>query len=67
MTRTVRCPVEDPSAQTPADAVTGCGAVFDTLLDWEGFADCPHCGLYFQPDHPNSQPQPGAPDERQGL
>jgi hypothetical protein len=55
--RTVRCPIED-NEPGPTGTIVGCGHVFDALPDDDGIVDCPNCGLFFDPDHPNSQPQP---------
>lgn len=55
--RHVVCPVED---REPLEAgpILGCGFKFVGEPDFEGFVDCPNCGMWFNPDHPNSQPQP---------
>lgn len=52
---TVTCPKDDPN---PVRPVPGCGHVFDVETDTcDDMVDCPSCGLFFDPGHPNSQPQ----------
>jgi hypothetical protein len=58
--RTVRCPTEDTDPG-PLGPIVGCGFDFEVdPEDFDGAYDCPNCGMFFDPDHPNSQPQPGA-------
>jgi hypothetical protein len=39
--KAVICPTDDPE-------MMGCGAVVTGPPDWEGFYDCPNCGLFFK-------------------
>ncbi|MDD5394846.1 MAG: hypothetical protein PHE17_17650 [Thiothrix sp.] len=39
--KAVICPTDAPE-------MMGCGAVVTGLPDWEGFYDCPNCGLFFK-------------------
>lgn len=60
--RLVRCPIED-NDPGPHGRILGCGHLFEVSLavladDPDHFADCPSCGLFFDPDDPNSAPQP---------
>lgn len=44
-----RCP-RDPG---PNDSlILGCGHVFKSDPDEEGFVDCPNCGVFFRADEP---------------
>lgn len=47
--REVQGPFRCPDYSNGSDLI-GCGGVFDDELDWEGWADCPHCGLAFKPN-----------------
>lgn len=55
MTLLYRCPTDptpydDPQPHDPPEGMAGCGTVFACPdLDGEGFADCPHCGMWFAP------------------
>jgi hypothetical protein len=57
MVRDVICPEVDAEPGQYGPTI-GCGHRFTAEPDFEGFVDCPNCGLWFDPDHPNSQPQP---------
>jgi hypothetical protein len=45
------CPTNDVAG------LVGCGRTFAVynVVDDEGFVDCPHCGLFFMPQHPNNR------------
>lgn len=34
------------------DLLRGCGRSFEGLPDYDNLVDCPHCGMFFDPDHP---------------
>jgi hypothetical protein len=57
--RLVRCPTSE-AFRDDGIPILGCGSTFIQVLDDDpdGWADCPHCGLGFDPDHPANQPQP---------
>ncbi len=60
--RTVRCP-DNPvprfdHANRPSGLIAGCGHVFTDEPDDEGLFDCPKCGMWFDPDNAENQPQP---------
>ena len=43
-------PVENwtcPTNSRMPDDIVGCGHSFDAAPDWEGWVDCPECGLAF--------------------
>lgn len=40
----VRCPDYSDGGD-----LIGCGHEYEEVLDWEGWADCPNCGLAFRP------------------
>lgn len=40
--------------------ITGCGREFEAEPDDEGLLDCPHCGIWFNPNHPGNQPPAAA-------
>ncbi len=57
--RTVRCPnTPVPYTDGSPGTIAGCGTVFTDEGDKEGLFDCPKCGMWFNPDHPENQPQP---------
>lgn len=53
--RLVRCP---DNVEPDSNGIIGCGHVFEAELDDEGLIDCHNCGMWFNPNHPSSQPQP---------
>lgn len=52
-----RCPT-NPLHNSEPLVIVGCGATFEAVPDDEGLVDCPMCGIWFDPTHPASQPQP---------
>jgi hypothetical protein len=32
------------------DDITGCGCTFEAEPDFEGMVDCPHCGMWHNPE-----------------
>lgn len=58
MKLTVRCPMQETERSVLAP-IKGCDLVFDVETDdCDDMVDCPRCGLFFDPSHPNNQPQP---------
>lgn len=51
----VRCPTGRAQADGSPHEVIGCGAIVPDIRDWEGFVDCPKCGLWFDPDEEPEQ------------
>lgn len=52
------CPV-NPVLATDGRPIVGCGRSFAAERDPDdGWVDCPHCGLMFDPDHPENAMQP---------
>jgi hypothetical protein len=37
--------------------ITGCGRMTPDVRDDEGWVDCQHCGMFFNPDHEENQPR----------
>lgn len=55
-----------PDTIPEPDAVVGCGRTFHAVPDDEGFVDCPHCGMFFQPLHPANSPGSHTPEIDRG-
>lgn len=56
---TVTCPAD---TRWEGDIV-GCGKTFTQEPDSEGFFDCPHCGMFFNPSGLTVPPVQGGGDE----
>lgn len=50
MAETITCPTTPRTIDGEPHTVIGCGATIPDRRDDEGLVDCPHCGIFFDPD-----------------